>query len=45
MIGTVMILQFESEEQLEVWKQEEPYLTRDIWETVDIKPFKVAQLE
>ncbi|MFD0792188.1 YciI family protein [Mucilaginibacter litoreus] len=42
MIGSVMILQFESEEQLEAWKQSEPYITQKIWETVDVKPFKVA---
>ena len=45
MIGTVMILQFENDEELEIWKKEEPYITEDIWETIDIKPFKVAQLD
>lgn len=44
MIGSTMILQFENEEQLEAWKQGEPYITQKIWESVDIKPFKVAQL-
>jgi uncharacterized protein YciI len=42
MIGSVMIMQFESEEELEAWKQSEPYITQKIWESVDIKPFKVA---
>lgn len=42
MIGSVMVLQFESEEGLEAWKQSEPYITQKIWETVDVKPFKVA---
>lgn len=42
MIGSVMVLQFESEEGLEAWKQSEPYITQGIWETVDVKPFKVA---
>jgi uncharacterized protein YciI len=42
MIGSTMILQFENEEQLEAWKQGEPYITQKIWESVDIKPFKVA---
>ncbi|HEK21403.1 MULTISPECIES: YciI family protein [unclassified Mucilaginibacter] len=44
MIGSVMILQFESEEQLEAWKQREPYITQQVWETVDVKPFKVANI-
>ena len=42
MIGSTMILQFENEEQLEAWKQGEPYITQKIWESVDIKSFKVA---
>src|SRR5471030_1306161 len=42
MIGSVMILQFETEEELEAWKKGEPYITQKIWESVDIKPFKVA---
>jgi uncharacterized protein len=42
MIGSVMILQFENEEGLETWKQNEPYIIQKIWESVDIKPFKVA---
>jgi uncharacterized protein YciI len=44
MIGSVMIVQFETEEELEAWKQGEIYLTQQIWETVDIKPFKVAEV-
>jgi len=45
MIGSVMVLQFETEEQLAAWKQDEPYITQKVWETVDIKPFKVANLD
>jgi uncharacterized protein YciI len=42
MIGSVMVLQFESEEELDAWKKQEPYITQRIWETIDVKPFKVA---
>ncbi|MEN0052777.1 MAG: YciI family protein [Mucilaginibacter sp.] len=42
MIGSTMILQFETEEELEAWKQSEPYITQGVWESVDVKPFKVA---
>ena len=45
MIGSVMILQFETEEALEAWKQNEQYITQKIWESVDIKPFRVAVTE
>jgi len=44
MIGSVMVLQFETDEELEAYKQHEPYITQKIWETVDIKPFKVAHV-
>ena len=45
MIGTVMLLQFETEEALSSWKQSEPYITQKIWESVDIKPFRVADVK
>lgn len=44
MIGSTMIMQFENDEELEAWKQTEPYITQGVWETVDVKPFKVAQV-
>jgi len=44
MIGSVMVLQFESEEELQAWQQNEPYITEGVWETIDIKPFKVADV-
>lgn len=44
MIGSVMILQFETDEELEAWKKGEPYITQKVWESVDIKPFKVANV-
>jgi uncharacterized protein YciI len=44
MIGSIMIMQFETEEELEAWKQSEPYITQKIWESVDIKPFRVANV-
>ncbi|GAA4319298.1 hypothetical protein GCM10023149_17930 [Mucilaginibacter gynuensis] len=44
MIGSVMIMQFESDEALEAWKQSEPYITQKVWETIDIKPFRVADV-
>jgi uncharacterized protein YciI len=44
MIGSSMILQFEDGEQLEAWKQNEPYITQNIWESIDIKPVRVADV-
>lgn len=42
MAGSVMVMAFNTEEELEVWKQNEPYITQGVWESYDIKPFKVA---
>jgi len=42
MIGSVMVLQFETDEELEAWKKREIYITAGIWETLDVKPFKVV---
>lgn len=44
MIGSSMVMQFDTEEELEAWKQNEPYITQGVWETVDVKPFKVADV-
>ena len=44
MIGSVMILQFEAEEELQLWQQNEFYITQKIWESYDIKPFRVADV-
>ncbi|WDF53726.1 YciI family protein [Mucilaginibacter sp. KACC 22063] len=44
MIGSVMMMQFESEEALNAWLQDEPYITQKVWETVDVKPIRVADL-
>jgi uncharacterized protein YciI len=44
MIGSVMIVQFESDEHMESWKSNDPYVTGKVWETIDVKPFKQAVL-
>ena len=44
MIGSVMLMQFENEEALENWKQNEPYIIQRVWEKIDIRPFMVADV-
>lgn len=44
MIGSTMIVQFEDKEQLEQWKQNDPYVTGQVWDRVEVKPFKVADV-
>ena len=42
MIGSTMVVQFESEEGLKVWLEEEPYVNGKVWEKIEIRPFRVA---
>ena len=43
-IGSVMFMQFDTDEELEAWRNSEPYVTQGVWETVDVKPARVAEL-
>jgi uncharacterized protein len=42
MIGSVMVLQFETEADLKNWEATEPYIQNKVWENYEIRPFRVA---
>ncbi len=44
MIGSVMILQFENDEQMKEWYDNEPYIQQGVWKFVEVMPFKVANV-
>lgn len=44
MIGSTMVVQFASPEELQEWLDREPYITGKVWEKVDIRPFRVADV-
>lgn len=44
MIGSTMIVQFETLADLNAWQESEVYITGKVWEKVDVKPFKVAEV-
>lgn len=44
MVGSVMVFNFESEAELNEWKSTEPYITGDVWETVEITQGAVAPI-
>jgi len=44
MIGSTMVVQFETKEDLQQWVDTEPYITGKVWERIDIRPFKVAEV-
>jgi uncharacterized protein YciI len=44
MEGSVMIVQFQTEEQFQNWYKHEPYITAGVWKTIEVKPFRVAEV-
>lgn len=44
MAGSVMIVQFETEEELQAWRDSEPYINGRVWETMEVHPFRVADV-
>ena len=42
MIGSVLICDFESREQLDLWLKEEPYVTGNVWQKIEIERCKVG---
>lgn len=44
MIGSMMIVEFDNEEQIQQWLDREPYVNGRVWEKIDIKPFRRAEV-
>ncbi|MFN8353393.1 MAG: YciI family protein [Spirosomataceae bacterium] len=44
MIGSVMILEFETQEVFDEWYRTEPYITQGVWQRIEVKPFRVANV-
>ncbi len=44
MIGSLMVLDFEEEAQLRAWLDTDPYVTGRVWEKIDVKPFRQADI-
>ncbi|UTA67704.1 YciI family protein [Emticicia sp. 21SJ11W-3] len=44
MTGSVMIVQFEDEAALQNWYCNEPYIQQNVWQSIEIKPFRVADV-
>jgi uncharacterized protein len=42
MIGSMMVVQFENEDELKMWLKQEPYVNGDVWKEIEVKPFRVA---
>ncbi len=44
MIGSVMIVEYSSREELDNWLNIEPYVVGNVWHKIDIKPCCVAPI-
>ena len=44
MIGSMMVVEYPSREELDKRLKNEPYVTGDVWRKIEIKPCKVAPL-
>ena len=44
MTGSIMIVQFETEQQMKEWFDNEPYVKGSVWKKVEIKSFRVADV-
>lgn len=44
MTGSVVIYEYESREKLDEMLREEPYITGNVWQKIDIQPFRLANI-
>lgn len=44
MRGSIMIVQFETKEEFDHWYANEPYIKDAVWQTIEVKPFRVANV-
>ena len=44
MNGSSLIVQFETDEELQNYLSQEPYITNNVWASYTVEPFKVAEV-
>ena len=44
MRGSIMIVQFETQDDFQNWYDNEPYITQGVWKTIEVKQFRVADV-
>lgn len=44
MVGSVMVFNFANQEELDLWKQREPYITGNVWKHIEITACAVPPL-
>ncbi|MVM37426.1 hypothetical protein GO730_06970 [Spirosoma sp. HMF3257] len=44
MIGSMLMLNMETEDQLNEYLKNDPYIVQGVWDTIDVKPFRQANV-
>ena len=44
MIGSMLMLNLDSDEQLQTYLRTDPYIVEGVWEKIDVKPFRQADV-
>lgn len=44
MFGSMLIVDLPDKEAVQAWVAIDPYITGNVWETVEITPFKIAEV-
>ncbi len=42
MIGSSLVVEFESRDELDAWLNNDPYITGNVWQDVTVIPFRTA---
>ena len=42
MVGSMMVVEYESREALEAWLNDEPYVLQNVWDDISISECKIA---
>lgn len=45
MKGSVIVVDFPSRDDLDAWIKTDPYVTGDVWQRIEIYPFKLAGMK
>lgn len=44
MMGSMLIIDMETEDQLNNYLKSDPYIVQGVWDRIDVKPFRQAQV-
>jgi uncharacterized protein len=42
MIGSVLVMDFDTRDELDDWLRNDPYTTEGVWQRVDVRPYRAA---